>query len=430
MNKATRFVLLTFVLALLSPSASPAQIPLQDDLILAAFPSGAQAEYSPQPVCDAAGVCGFFWLANGLAHNVNSTGILAAAVSSQGAVSVGPKLLATVTTLTGPIAVGLEQGFAVQWDQQFPDGHISPVLRYYDESLTLQKAVTLPFIAGAPGFHNPLSYGSFFNIVRIPSGFELYAGAVDNFALNYSVFVYFIDRDGKSIRTRQRLNEATSVQLSPTSNGLALQPDGDLVAVYWGGDAAFPNVYMRRLTADGKLLGPQRLVNPERHSSQAEPVVASAPDGSFLVVWQRSPAPDTTHDILARRFSAKGQPLGKPFQINNVHQLDQRRPAIAADAQGNYFVVWQSFIPPYNWDVKGRLFRSDGTPITGEVRLNQVRQFEQDFPQVTFSPAGTILAGWESGSLRQRGNEEFVPVARVFSVVPPPVQTDGQEKRP
>ena len=233
-----------------------------------------------------------------------------------------------------------------------------------------------------------------------------------------SVFVYFIDRDGKSIRTRQRLNEVTSVQLSPTPNGLALQPDGNLVAVYRGGDSNATNVYMRRLSAGGQVLGPERLVNIEHHAGQGLPAVAVSQDSSFLVVWQSTPVPGTTIDILARRFSARGQPLGKPFQVNNVHQLDQRRPAIAADAQGNYCVVWQSFIPPYNWDVKGRLFRSNGTPIAGEVRLNQVRQFEQELPQVTFSPEGTILVGWESGSLRQRGNEELVPVCRVFSGAP------------
>ena len=325
MSKLVRTTLWSLVIFVLLSGASTAQAPLEGDLVLAGFPSpGAQGEVSPQPVCDDAGACGFFWFAYGLANN--STVVLAASVSPQGAVSVGPKLLATKTTLAGPIAVGLEQGFAVLWDQQFPDGHISPVLQYYDESLTLQKAVALPFVFGAPGFHNPLSYGSFFEIVRVPSGFALYAAATDNVALNASVFVYFIDRDGKSIRTRQRLNEVTSVQLSPTPNGLALQPDGNLVAVYWGGDSNATNVYMRRLSAGGQVLGPERLVNIEHHAGQGLPAVAVSQDSSFLVVWQSTPVPGTTIDILARRFSARGQPLGKPFQVNNVHQLDQRRP--------------------------------------------------------------------------------------------------------
>jgi hypothetical protein len=412
-----------------SPVAYP-QIPLGKDLVLAVSAPDVLVEYSPQPVCDAVGVCGMFWNDSHTSEG-SATDILAAVLSPQGEVLAQPRILSTVDVVTGPIAVGLDRGFAVLWDARSASGQTSPVLQYYDESLSpLGSAVTLPLIRGA-GFGNPMSYDGLTTIVRTPSGFALYGVAADRPSLADGVFVFFIDRDGKQTHPRLRINDNIAPPVSPASfSGLAVQPDGGLVAVYWGGDAAFPNVYMRRLTADGKLLGPERLVNPERHSSQAEPVVASTPDGSFLVVWQRSPAPDTTHDILARRFSAKGQPLGKPFQVNNIHQLDQRRPAITADAQGNYFIVWQSFIPPYNWDIKGRLFRSNGTPVAGEIRLNEVRQLEQYFPQVTFSPAGTIIAGWESGSLRQRGNEEFVPVARMFSVVPLPTSTDGQEKRP
>ena len=410
--------ILSLLLGFLGRLVAYSQAPLVGDLVLAASLPNLQVEYSPQPICDVAGVCGVFWDDSHSSAD-SKTDILAAVLSPDGEVLAQPRILATVDVVTGPIAVGLDRGFAVLWDARSSEGHISPVLQYYDESLSPQGgAIELPFLKGA-GFGNPLSYDVLTTIVRTPSGFALYGAAVDNPSLADGVFVFFIDRNGKPTHSRQRLNDGISPPVSVSSfSGLTVQPDGGLVAVYWGGSAVAPNIYMRRLTADGQLLGSQRLVNPERHSSQALPVVASAPDGSFLVAWQRSPAPDTTHDILARRFSAKGQPLGKPFQVNNVHQLDQRRPAIAADSKGNYFVGWQSFIPPYNWDVKGRLFRSNGTPIADEIRLNQVRQLEQEFPQVTFSPSGTILAGWESGSLRQRGNEEFVPVARVFSGAP------------
>jgi hypothetical protein len=391
------------------------------DTVLAAFPPNTQAEYSPRPTCDDAGVCAVFWSDNHNAPQSNTIDIIAAVLSPEGELQVPPEVLVTGDLPNGPVVTGLESGFAVLWDNQFPDGHISPILQYYDESLKPQgSAITLPFVEGAAGFNNPISYGAFFTIARVPSGFVLYAAAIDNAALVYDAFAFFVDRNGKQTHPRQRLNGHPATQsVGLASNGLAVQPNGDLVAVYWRGSAGSSDIYMRRFTANGTLLGAEQQVNVERRESQGQPVVATAPNSSFLVAWQRSPVPGTTQDILARRFSANGKPLGDPFQVNNVHQLDQRYPVVAADAQGDYFVAWQSYVPGFNWDIKGRLFRNDGTPVADEVRLNQVRQFEQESPQVCFSPEGTVIAGWQSASVRQKGNEEFVPVVRVFSVPAP-----------
>jgi hypothetical protein len=403
--------------SLLTSGAVYCQKPVAGDLVLAAAPLGVYAEFSPQVVCDLSGSCALFWRGNHAGPDTNLVDFLTAVITPDGQVVVQPKVLATEDFENGPIVAGLEHGFAVLWDQQFQNGLVTPFLQYYDESLVPQgEKLMLPFVGGLAQFHNPKSYAGLLDLLPISSGFAIYGIAIDNTSLLANAYMFFIDRNGNQSRPRQRLSAFPSNQsANPWPNGSAVQPNGDLVGVYSRG---LHDVYVRRTDAKGSPLGPEQLVSTDRHASQGQAVVAVAPDGSFLVVWQAAPAPDTTSDILGRRFSAGGQPLGKPFRVNNVHQLAQRNPAITVDARGDYFIVWQSFVPPYDWDVKGRLFRGDGTPVADEIRLNQVRQSEQDIPHVTFSPSGTILVGWESGSLRQRGNEEFVPVARVFSGAP------------
>src|SRR5579872_5618734 len=287
MNHGKIVTILSLALGFLGSLAAHSQVPLVEDLVLSFSPPNVQVEYSPQPICDGAGACGVFW--NDSHSSAGSeTDILAAVLSPQGEVLAQPRILATVDIATGPIAVGLDRGFAVLWDARSSDGHISPVLQYYDESLSPQgSAIELPFLKGA-GFGNPLSYDVLTTIVRTPSGFALYGAAADKPSLPEGVFVFFIDRDGNPLHPRQQLNDGISPPVSVSSfSGLTVQPGGSLVAVYWGGSAVVPNIYIRRLTAGGQLLGPQTLVNPERHSSQGEPVIASAPDGSFLVAWQR-----------------------------------------------------------------------------------------------------------------------------------------------
>jgi hypothetical protein len=419
LNRCGYITLLGLNLALLPLGIVHAQTPLGDDLVLAAFPPNVQAENSPQPACDDAGVCGLFWGdLRGLPDN--KIDVLAAVLSPQGQALVPSRVLATGRSPNNPIAVGLEQGFAVLWDYQFPDGHVSPVLQYYDESLVPQgERITLPFVQAIGGSRDPATYTTFSQILRTPSGFALYGTAIETPYL-YNAFVFRVDRNGRQIAARQRLDTPSlSKSVGVGFNGLAAQPNGDFVGVYWrfGDNEEIGDAYVRRLAANGQRLGSEQRINPERNTNQGPPAVATAPDGSFLVVW-RSTLVAGTSDILARRFSAQGQPLGKQFRVNNVHQIDQGWPVIASDAQGNYLIAWQSFTPPYHWDIKGRLFRHDGTPVADEVRLNQVRQLWQFLPQVAFSPTGTVIAGWNSASVRQKGSEQFVPVARVFSLVP------------
>jgi hypothetical protein len=303
----------------------------------------------------------------------------------------------------------------VFWQDLFPQERVSPVLQYFDESLTPQgPPIVLPLTMGA-GVNDLNAYYAFTAAVRTSTGFALYCGGIDTTSLVPGIFIFSIDRNGKPTRHRQRLNEDILDQsVFSIYNGLAVLSNGDLVAVYWRTHHT-ANVYMRRLTADGALLGPETLVDTERSSDQAEPAVATAPDGSFMVTWQRSPLVEGPSDIMARRFSAKAKPIGKPFRVNDVHNLDQRRPVITADSQGNYFIAWQSFIPGNGWDIEGRLFRHDGTPVAGEIPLNQVQDADQDFPQVAFTRNGTVIVGWESTNTVQDGAETEVPVVRVFA---------------
>jgi hypothetical protein len=407
--------LLSLVLFVLFAGASArAQTPLGDDLVIAAFPPNVQGEFTPQPVCDDAGVCGLFW---GAIHNSpdNRSDIVGVALSPEGQLLTRSQVLTTVSFPNGPIAVGLERGFAVFWDNLFSDNRVSPILQYFDESLAPQgPPIVLPFHLGAEA-HDPNTFEGFTTVVRTPKGFALYGGARNTPSEAPGIFIFFIDRNGKPTRHRQRLNEDISDQsVVADFNGLAVLSNGDLVAVYWRYHQT-GDVYMRRLTSDGALLGPETLVNTERKAVQGQPAVATAPDGSFIVTWQRSPLVEGPSDIMARRFSAKGKPIGKPFQINDVHNLDQRQPVITADSRGNYFIAWQSFIPGNSWDIEGRLFRHDSTPVAGEISLNQIQDADQDFPQVAFTRNGTVIVGWESTNTVQDGVETEVPVVRVFA---------------
>lgn len=92
--------------------------------------------------------------------------------------------------------------------------------------------------------------------------------------------------------------------------------------------------------------------------------VAAAPTGEFMVVWETYPP-----DIFARVYDSAGAPVGAQFQVNAYTTGYQHYPGVAADAAGNFVVVWSGdgYGGSY-YGVHGRRFTSTGTPIGGEFQ--------------------------------------------------------------
>ena len=51
----------------------------------------------------------------------------------------------------------------------------------------------------------------------------------------------------------------------------------------------------------------------------------------------------TGHGVVGRRFDASGVPEGGEFLVNSYTTGDQRGPAVAVGAGGNFVVAWTSF---------------------------------------------------------------------------------------
>ncbi len=92
-------------------------------------------------------------------------------------------------------------------------------------------------------------------------------------------------------------------------------------------------------------MGGEFQVNAYTTSSQLNPSVAVEPQGDFVVVWTSygSYGTDSSGEsIQGQRYDSGGAPVGGQFQVNAYTTTSQRRPAMAADAQGSFVVVWRS----------------------------------------------------------------------------------------
>ena len=159
-----------------------------------------------------------------------------------------------------------------------------------------------------------------------------------------------------------------------------------------------------RLAAQLSPNGPEFQVNSYTTSSQYSPDVASDPAGNFVVVWTSlgSPGTDSAYaSIQGQRFRVDGTLLGAQFQVNTYTTKAQKQPAVAADAQGNFVVVWRSYgavADASGSSVQGQRYAANGTPIGGQFQVNSFTTSYQDYPAVAEDALGNFVVAWESGA--------------------------------
>jgi len=167
---------------------------------------------------------------------------------------------------------------------------------------------------------------------------------------------------------------------------VAMHSDGSFVVV-WHQDHEGPGIYARRFDAAGGELGEAIFVNEGLHGARPYASVAVGPDGSFTVVWEDTFAAGGP-DVLARRFDADGDPLGDTFVVSRATEGDQMRPDIAADADGNFAVVWGGE------DILVQRFDAGGERIGSEILVNAEPQEYPGNPEIAMNASGEFVVSY------------------------------------
>ena len=89
-------------------------------------------------------------------------------------------------------------------------------------------------------------------------------------------------------------------------------------------------------------------------------------------------------------------PIGTEFLVNNFGTLgDQYAPTITGLANGGFVVLWMNRIGTVEGEILGQLYRSDGTQIGGDFKVNQESTFQYG-PSVTSLANGGFVVSWTS----------------------------------
>jgi hypothetical protein len=177
--------------------------------------------------------------------------------------------------------------------------------------------------------------------------------------------------------------------------------DGGGFVVVWqsmGQNGPLAGVFAQRYDAAGAPLGGELVVSSHTESGQYAVDVAADPAGNFMVVWEsfRFVVGVGNNDVLARCYDATGVAQGPEFTLNTYTTGAQRDAAATADASGHFVVAWTSEQGAGGENIFARRFDARGHAEGGEFLVNVYTTESQRRPAIAADAAGNFVVAWSS----------------------------------
>ncbi|MGA2871339.1 MAG: hypothetical protein ABSF34_19520, partial [Verrucomicrobiota bacterium] len=167
------------------------------------------------------------------------------------------------------------------------------------------------------------------------------------------------------------------------------------------------DIYARLYASNAVAQTSEFLVNTNINPC-ANPSVAVAADGSFMVAWTERDLLNQANDldVFARTFSSTGVG-GTLLRVNTHVYGDQYAPQISVIG-GDYLVVWTSLGQDGSREgVFGQFVHENGAPVGGELQMNTTTLNQQMQPAVTSDGVNQFLAVWTSYNGASSGFDLF-----------------------
>jgi hypothetical protein len=192
------------------------------------------------------------------------------------------------------------------------------------------------------------------------------------------------------------VHAAPSVAFSPTGEALAAWSDGG------GHDGNGFGILARRFDAGGTAIGSDFVVNTHTTGAQLTPFVAFGGDGHAIVVWTSGAEDGDSNGVFGQRYDGSGAAIGGEFRANSTTAGSQVAAGVAANAAGEFVVVWTG-PDGASSGIFAQRFASSGAALGAETLVNGITAGAQASPSVTMDTAGAFVVAWQSGGVDGNG---------------------------
>ncbi len=224
-----------------------------------------------------------------------------------------------------------------------------------------------------------------------PAGFVT---AWDGAGASPNVFTSGFTTAGDESISQRIVNQfLPGVQQQPA---IATRPDGTYVVAYEDEDESGnrPIIAFRRFDAAGDAQGAPGFVTSLVGERQRAPDIAQLPGGKFAIVWTEFSLAGS--QIVMQLFTSLGASTSGKIVVNTTLSGEPERAKVAVDGLGRLIVVWQGDdLDEEGSAIAARLFNSNGSALTGEFVVNSNQRDDPGFPAVAADPEGNFVVVWE-----------------------------------
>ncbi len=175
---------------------------------------------------------------------------------------------------------------------------------------------------------------------------------------------------------------------------------GNFVVVWTSTDQDGDNngVFGQRYSSSGMPSGTEFQVNTYTIGQQAHPSINCDASGNFVVAWQSFDQDGDGWGVFSQRYNSAGVAQGNEFQVNTYTTDDQSYPALSCDSTGNFVVVWESYAQDSNNSngIFSQRYNSTGAAQGNEFQVNTYTTGEQRYPAIASDANGNFVVAWES----------------------------------
>lgn len=211
------------------------------------------------------------------------------------------------------------------------------------------------------------------------------------------IFMQLLDLNLNKIGSEVQVNEVTDgSQYYPSISG---NQNGNVV-IAWSSFSGNNSIFdiKARIFQNGMPASSEFFVNSFKQNSQTKPSVDVYNDGSFIIVWESWFQDGSDRGVFGQRFDSEGNKVGDEFQINLFTNFSQAKPKVKYFPDGKFVVVWESWKQDnpsgVDYGIYARIFNSDGSPLTGEIQINEYTKDYQWYADILTLDSDRFVVAW------------------------------------
>lgn len=188
----------------------------------------------------------------------------------------------------------------------------------------------------------------------------------------------------------------TTTANSQSDPALAINASGAFVVAWTSSDGTgnATGIFAQAFTAAGAKAGAEFRANVTVAGTQAAPAVGMAADGSFVIAWEGPDADGT--GIYMMRYDSARTALGSADEaVNATTTGNQRSASVAVDASGDIVVAWAGADASPD-GIYFQRFDAAGAAQGAETAANVTTAGDQAFPAVAADADGDFVIAWQS----------------------------------